>query len=337
MPVTQSGANLADDILTQLGEDFVIPSVDLAGSDYVLPDEAGNAFYEDVTRVNVNELTDGNVGGSGAFDKLMASNKAHLSEEYEKGRITGDQYSKAYIELTTAALTSSVQVVMGRDEAYWRAGLVQAQIRKAEIEAVTAAVQLEASKSQLAALFYQAQEAETRSVLIKMQVATEDAKYRLTAEQYNQAAFITQNMQQLQFEVATEERDQAVFTTEQLQPLQKSQLEQQVAQLEYTVSDLLPAQKLLVDEQGEAKRGETMDTRTDGTTDVVGMIGKQKALYDQQIDSYQKDASYKVGKLYSDSWMTRLTIDEATNTPDQYDTAEVGAVLATLRANVNLD
>jgi hypothetical protein len=337
MPVTTQGADLAAGILTQLGENFDLPTVDLTTAIYTLPTQTDNTLYTDVAKIEVADLTTGVEGGEGAFDKIMASNKAHILGEYEANRITGDQYAKAYIELTTSALSAGMQMVLGRDQAYWQAHIAQAQGRKAEIEVVTASVQLAAAKAQLATLHYQAQEAETRAVLTKMQLATEDATYRLANEQYIQAAFTTTNIQPLQKEITTEERDQAQYTGANILPLQKDQLDQQIAQLTYTVGSLLPAQKGLVDEQREAKHGETMDTRTDGTTAIVGMVGKQKDLYSQQIDSYKKDAEYKVGKLFSDSWITRMTIDEATLAPDQYDTAEVNGVLSALRTSVNLD
>ena len=85
-------------------------------------------------------------------------------------------------------------------------------------------------------------------------------------------------------------------------------------------------------EQGEAQRAQTMDTRSDGTT-VVGLLGKQKALYDQQITSYKRDAEVKAGKLWIDAWITMKTIDEGLLPPDQFTNTEINEVLATLKTN----
>jgi hypothetical protein len=357
MPVTTQGADLAEGIITQLGDNFSLPSVDLTTVVYDLPDQVGNTLYDEVGQIEVGDLTTGVEGGAGAFDKIMASNKAHILGEYESGRITGDQYAKAYIELTTAALSSGVQMVLGRDQAYWQAHIAQSQGRKAEIEAVTASVQLAAAKAQLATLHYQAQEAETRAVLTKMQLATEDAKYRLTNEQYVQAAFTSthiqpiqkelaaterdqslfteQYMQPLQRDLATEQKDQAAFTTTFMQPLQKTQLEAQVSQAEYTVNSFLPAQKNLVDEQVESKRADTSDTRSDGTS-IVGTAGKQKDLYTQQIDSYQKDSAYKVAKLFADGFTVQKTMDENLQVPANFEKTQINNVLNDIRNGVNL-
>ena len=89
---------------------------------------------------------------------------------------------------------------------------------------------------------------------------------------------------------------------------------------------------ITLSEQGEAQRAQTMDTRSDGST-VVGLLGKQKALYDQQITSYKRDAEVKAGKLWIDAWITMKTIDEGLLPPNQFTNTEINEVLATLKTN----
>jgi hypothetical protein len=69
---------------------------------------------------------------------------------------------------------------------------------------------------------------------------------------------------------------------------------------------------------------------------VAGTVGKQKELYDQQIDSYQKDAAFKVGKIFADSWLTQKTIDEGLTPPTELTNATVQTVLNRLRTSVAL-
>lgn len=160
---------------------------------------------------------------TGAFDAIMASVYSHLGGEFEKGRITGADYTKAYIELTAAVLTTSVQFLLGKDAAYWQAILIRQQAINAE------------------------------------------------------------------------------------------------------------AQNALILEQTEVQRAQTLDTRSDGITAVVGAIGKQKALYTQQITSYQRDSEIKVAKLYSDAWITQKTLDEGLLAPTQFTNTEVNEVIAAVR------
>lgn len=268
---------LAQTLKTELGQDFVLPNVDLTQPEFQIPSGTGNPLYAAIAALSVADLTTGIVGGTGAFDKLMASHKAHLQEQYEKGRITGDQYTKAYIELTTTAMTAAVQFLLAKDQNHWQAVLVQLQAQKAEVELVTTKVQLETAKQQLAAAKAQAEILEAQYVLALLQLPNEVAKYDLA----------------------------------------------------YTQLDL-------VKEQIEAARGQTLDTRTDGLTAIAGMLGKQKDLYTQQIDSYIKDAKYKVAKIYSDGWITQKTVDEGLTPPTELTNATIQTVLNRIRLDNNL-
>ena len=297
-----------------VGTNFTLPVVDLTGSDFQLPTQVANALYTDVAGLEITDLTSGTVGGDGAFDKIMSATKAHLTEEWTGGRITGEQYSKAYIQLTTAALTTATQFLLGKDAAQWQAILLQAQARRAEIDAVTAAVNLENAKTTLAATFFQMQGVKADYALTKYKLATEDAQIHLiegqtTIAEYQGASLI---------------------------PAQKALVDAQEAQAAYQTANTLPQQLVLLQEQTEVQRAQTMDTRTDGTTTVVGSVGKQKSLYDQQIDAYVKDAEYKAGKMYLDAWITQKTLDDTLLAPNELTNATVDSVLATIRTNNNL-
>ncbi|ANJ20718.1 hypothetical protein RDp07_gp58 [Roseobacter phage RD-1410Ws-07] len=124
--------------------------------------------------------------------------------------------------------------------------------------------------------------------------------------------------------------------------LQKRNLTADADIKEYNLNNTLPTQLTLLNEQitltneqGEAERAKTLDNRSDGAV-VEGSVGKQKDLYDQQIDSFIKDAQYKAGKLYSDAWVTQKTLDEGIAPPTQFNEANINAVLQAMRTNNNL-
>lgn len=111
---------------------------------------------------------------------------------------------------------------------------------------------------------------------------------------------------------------------------------------EYNLANQLPLQVQLLGEQitltaeqGEAERAKTLDTRTSGDT-VEGSVGKQKDLYDQQIDSFIKDAQHKAAKMYLDGWITQKTLDEGLLAPTQLTNNEINAVIQGVRNNNNL-
>lgn len=103
----------------------------------------------------------------------------------------------------------------------------------------------------------------------------------------------------------------------------------------FQIDNALPVQLDLIKEQREAERAKTLDTRSDSTI-VAGSVGKQKDLYDEQIQSFIKDAKHKAAKMYLDGWITQKTLDEGLLAPSQLQNANVDDVLASLRATNQL-
>lgn len=111
---------------------------------------------------------------------------------------------------------------------------------------------------------------------------------------------------------------------------QKDSIVQDIASKTFTVTNVLPVQLSLVEEQREAERAKTLDTRTDSAP-VAGSIGKQKELYDQQITSFDIDAKQKAAKMYLDAWITQKTLDEGLLAPTELQNASIDSVMAGLR------
>jgi hypothetical protein len=105
---------------------------------------------------------------------------------------------------------------------------------------------------------------------------------------------------------------------------------------QYNLTEMLPAQKWALEEQIEANRAQTTDTRADGITPITGLIGKQKDLYSQQITSYQRDGEIKMTKLFTDAWITMKTIDEGLLPPTEFQNASLDAILGDLKVNFSL-
>lgn len=271
--------NEAKDILEDLTEglNFTIPNPDMSGPGWDFPTGPNDPLSEPIVPITNEDLTNRKVNGDGTFDYIMAGMRSHLKEEYEKGRITGAEYTKAYIELTAGAMSNGVQFLLARDQAKWTA-------IRAQLEALTARVQLETAKAQLAMIQFQANTAKAEYALTTMKLATESINYCVA---------------------------------------------------KYNLDNILPAQKILVTEQTNTQRGQTTDTRLDGTA-ITGSIGKQKDLYTQQITSYQRDAENKTARMWVDAWITQKTIDEGLTPPDQFTNAQVNTLLANLRARNNI-
>lgn len=275
---TYGGDVNANQLLLSLmeGESITIPEINFNDPSFSIPNDLNSDLYKTVRRLSNEDLTQGVVGGSGTFDALMTGFKAHLREEFDASRISGAEYTKAFIALTEGAMGNATQFLLGRDAAFWQAVTAQAN-------AITARVQLETAKVQYAGVLLEALNARANYALTKLKLATEDVTF---------------------------------------------------ASGEFQLTNILPQQRLLLLEQTEAQRAQTLDNRTDGAS-VVGVLGKQKDLYTQQITSYQRDAEVKAAKLFTDAWTVQKSIDEGLLPPSGFTNASLDPILTTIKDNNN--
>ena len=129
---------LMTDMTTEV--DLVLPDVDLSLPEFNFP--IGGAIYDAIDPLTNESVTTRAMGGSGTFDAMMAGVKAHLDNEWDKGRIAGNDYSKVFLGMSESALQNSVQFLINKDASYWAA-------QTAQLQAITARVMLESEKAKL--------------------------------------------------------------------------------------------------------------------------------------------------------------------------------------------
>ena len=86
------------------------------------------AITDAIVKLSLSDLTTGVPTGAGAFDGLMRSVKAHLMEEFNAGRITGGEYTKAYIALVQVAMTNALQFLLSKEQTYWTSVTAQKNV-----------------------------------------------------------------------------------------------------------------------------------------------------------------------------------------------------------------
>ena len=180
-------ANLLLEELTK-GDDFTLPDIDMSGPEWDIPGGDDSPIFGAITKVTNESLTTREVGGSGTFDALMESAHNHLKAEFKANRITGGEYTKAYIAMMESCMSNAVQFLLGRDQAYWAAALAQ-------IQAVTARVTLATSKAQFVLAKLQALSAKSEYALTKMKIATESETY--CAALFNASQMLPQQLKLL--------------------------------------------------------------------------------------------------------------------------------------------
>ncbi|AHN83373.1 virion structural protein [Escherichia phage Bp4] len=175
------------------GDDFTLPDIDMSGPEWDIPGGDDSPIFGAITKITNESLTTREVGGSGTFDALMESAHNHLKAEFKANRITGGEYTKAYIAMMESCMSNAVQFLLGRDQAYWAAAMAQ-------IQAVTARVQLATSKAQFVLAKIQALSAKSEYALTKMKIATE-------SETYCAALFNANQMLPQQLKLITEQTE----------------------------------------------------------------------------------------------------------------------------------
>lgn len=175
------------------GDDFTLPDIDMSGPEWDIPGGDASPIFGAIDKISNESLTTREVGGSGTFDALMESAHNHLKAEFKANRITGGEYTKAYIAMMESCMSNAVQFLLGRDQAYWAAALAQ-------IQAVTARVTLATSKAQFVLAKLQALSAKSEYALTKMKIATE-------SETYCAALFNVNQMLPQQLKLITEQTE----------------------------------------------------------------------------------------------------------------------------------
>ena len=78
--------------------------------------------------IPLSDLTQATIEGTGVFDTLMRSNKAHLELEFKANRIKGSEYATVYLGMLQATLTASIQFISERQKIALEAQLLTKQI-----------------------------------------------------------------------------------------------------------------------------------------------------------------------------------------------------------------
>lgn len=248
--------------------------------------------------ITTESLTTTLVNGNGVFDLIAKAVSNQLLEEYKAQRINGAEYSKIFASLMEAALSNAVTFILQRDGAYYQNQLIAAQVAEQRLKA-------EAAKLELT----------------RLQLDIDNSKM----------IYATNKMKLVEAQL---QACSAKFNLDEILPKQSTLLTSQIGDTNSGIA-LKLQQKALTTEQVESQRAQTMDTRTDGTP-ITGSIGKQNALVAQQTDSFKKDSQLKAAKIFSDAWVTALTVDSGTETPSNLANAKLNEILATIITDNNL-
>lgn len=357
--VVADANELKTDLSADLDFNIDVPDI-VIDTDIPMPPTDGPAF-EPVEKITLESLTTNDINGTGVFDVLMRSVSAQLESQFEKGRIQGGDYAKAYIASVEVALQQGINFLMTNERTHWETlrAQTEAQIALAQRSRAIADVKLAQAQLQIA---------QYEGVRIKLSVYTAKNEYAISkmalVTSYNQIV-LSENQNKLvgeQYEAARAQTMETrsdgtliagIFGIDKMVKeaqlmLSNEQVDTARAQTKDTLQNggqilgvvaeqkkLVQAQVKMVSEQVEGARGQVRGTLSTGEP-VVGLIGAQVKLYDQQRISYQRDAETKYTKMLLDTWTARKTIDEGVAVPSIIDTAAINTSMTTLKTNLQL-
>ena len=253
--------------------------------------------------------------GGGAFDVIMRAVDKHLESQYKKNRLSGAEWGKIYIQGIELALTQAAQFLVSSASAAWAGETAKRQAEILEIQKVMT-VQEHASKV--------LETVTAKMGLAKMQIDAYVSQGTLVATKTKIGDMfhdiLAKEAQQL---LIDEQVDMARASTKDTradgQPIAGTLAVEKSVKLK---------QVTLLDEQIDAARAQTKNTIVGGVTAVGGILGSQKALYDQQKTSYIHDSMNKAAKLLSDAWTTQKTVDDGWTPPNVFLNAAIDPAIA---------
>lgn len=324
------------------------------------------------TDIQVVDLTSGSIDGTGVFDKLMVSVKAHLTQEYRDQRIKGPEFATVYLGALDNVLNTSVQFLLQKARVGLEAQLLEQQIILAGLEVQKMGIALEIlaiEKEKAAAEVLQVQ-AQTlligqqkinltaealnipkQGLMIEAQTAVQaQQKLNLAAEALNipkqglvldaQKAQVTQQTLNLVSEELGIKSRTALTTQQQLNAVvegtvlvaQECKLR---AEYDLTVNKSLQT-TAEIGLLGQKTATEKAQVQAIGV-DPDSVIGKQKALYQAQTDGFARDSELKAAKMLVDTWSTRRMTDDAIVVDDvnKLNDATIGRAVTKVLVGIN--
>lgn len=292
-----------------------------------------------LTNMPVERLTEVKLTGKGVFDVLMQSVKLHLEQEYNQNRIRGTEYSQVYLGSMTAILEQSTRFLLDKDKSALEAALIDAQVRLAEAQILKSLADVDLVRAQIAKL-------ERDDELVAQQILNMQAEALNIPKQGHlidaQTALATKEVSLAEAKLANIPKEGAVLDA-QGDKINREILTMDISDNLLTAQVLLAqAQKISTDAQSalviQKTNTEKAQTLAAGV-DVDSVVGKQKALYQSQIDGFKRDAEQKAARTMIDTWNARRTTDEGTvaDATNRLDDSTIGKAVEKLLVGVGIN
>lgn len=305
-----------------------------------------------MAEITLDKLTEGTVEGTGVFDVMMQATKAHLEEEFHKGRIRGTEYAQVYLGSLTAVAQQATAFLLGQQTADKQAELLDAQRRSEELRLQNLVLEQDKLEAEILILNQQHNKLAEEVKLTEQQTANAFTQGEILVEQRDKT---TAETGLLGVQKTNAEKETVILTnqagklTAETGILNKQSLkldheitltenqsinEANRAAVVLAQADKMLSEKALLDQK---KHTETAQIRTnvDGV-EITGILGAQKKLYEAQKAGFEHDAYQKTAKMYLDTYNVRVSQGaEETASGAGVDSPQIKAILNGLREKLD--
>lgn len=266
--------------------------------------------------LDITKLTECTLEGSGVLDKLLHTARVHLQDEFQQGRITGKEYSNAYIAIYDRMVQSAIAYTLAADKAPYEIAQLEAQTallseQRKHVEEETRyklPAEIQQIQAQTDLINYQ------KAELLPAQAAlTVQQKTNLEADGLNipkQGELIDAQV------IATlregDLKEKQILLAEKEVLLRDKELSIKEQQLLLAAKELLlKAEEIEVAKTQSALYAQKVITeRAQVDKSVVGagsVIDTNNKLLNAQADAYEKEQVIKAVKLAMDTFITGYT------------------------------
>lgn len=282
------------------------------------------------------DLTGGEVAGSGFFDELMRTSKAHLQEEYNAGRITGADYGTVYLGVMQSNLQTATQFLLQRDLTNKQLLLIQEQIDKAKQDVLLTIAQVRNVEADTNIKIKQLDIMDEQILQIKAQVELTNSQ-KLQVDKNIEVA--DKQIEQITAQISLTEKQEDMVDKQILTETANTTLPTGGISLA-TYNKAVAEQELLVQRKA-TETAQTVGTLdSDGNSSIGGVLGAQVNLYEKQKEGFLRDAEQKAAKLMSDSFSVvhSLTPGGANSDPNDWNlgSADSEKVIAKLAEGIGV-
>ena len=253
--------------------------------------------------IKITDVTEGNIEGSGAFDKLQQAFSAHLLQEYKKNRIKGTEYSEVYLGGMQSAMQQAIAFVLGEESAGYQADLLAAQV-------VTEGLNQTKVRAEIAHIHQQTELAKAQTI----KVDTEIQVLEKNIEEAEAKIWVTRAQVRDNLSLDTPPTD-----------LTKGILGRQAGKI--------TAETGLLNQKKTSEQAQT----SNGVAGSESVLGKEILLRQRQADGFLRDAEQKLSKIVTDAFSVQFsTLDgfDEQPIPSSFQSGGVDSVILKARTGI---